>query len=964
MAWSAGPTTANIWGNGGLPNTFASTRASTASTRDSSSSRDVSQRPVSSRNEDVEGKSGSGSLVDGSFSMDNWTRGAATSTYGTKRNLTTTSRSLSQAGLPDSTLSQQRSFTTAGAAHQSLSSSAAASQQQNFPFANKPVPISLNTGSAAQQRQAYGTSASYGHSRGLDQHPPAVYTKFDRPNPPLKKADSAIGNGSNFWSGTGTMSTKSPTDDRWSRYSSRNDSIAASRDISQGGAAPRQAEIQGSTIPSPEYTLPAHRTTPITSRAPSIASHTNGGYAGYECYAQDQLGLQFGQLNMNGGVNGRQPASHKPTMPGNGFPTTHGAAAFNSKFSFGRPTANGVSKGYDQSEDVEEIERSTMQNLGLDGYMSPLQQSNGAELGDYGRSRYGQGGSAVDLPNIQPFRPSSQSRSYESNGNFRPGSSGFQTYGNGVDKRAPIAAAAVSGPRDLWLNPHFEQLIAQQMHEYQRNIPYASQQYGQYVAPNAVQQIPTFYPLLTPLTGVDPYAAARDLGQVEDDGVQSVLMYEFKTNTKTKRYELKDIYDHISEFAGDQHGSRFIQTKLETANSDEKERVFREIEPNAVQLMTDVFGNYVIQKFFEHGDQTHKKILANNMRGRVLDLSTQMYGCRVVQKALDHVLVDQQAMLIRELEEHVLRCVKDQNGNHVIQKAIERCPAQSIGFIFDAFRGQVAGLSIHTYGCRVIQRCLEHCEPVAKGQVLKELLEPGGMMGLISNEYGNYVVQHVVSRDEEGGLGRRRVLEIVLQGLEGFSKHKFASNVVEKCLECGDDGWRRRVVWKLAGLADERRREGGEDVIVGLIKDNFGNYVIQKLLDTLCAEDWRMFHDLLLPAMAQAKRTGCGKQTQSIEKKMDRWSGRPAWRSGIVTNGNNNDYHHQHHHNQYQLPLPTPPFASNFTSAANTPPPLTADTQSLMSSGLPSINGDAVEGANRGRHGSDQSQHDGRCGGR
>ena len=96
---------------------------------------------------------------------------------------------------------------------------------------------------------------------------------------------------------------------------------------------------------------------------------------------------------------------------------------------------------------------------------------------------------------------------------------------------------------------------------------------------------------------------------------------------------LKDIYNYIVEFSGDQHGSRFIQQKLETANSDEKDQVFRELYPNAIQLMTDVFGNYVIQKFFEHGNQSQKKVLANQMRTHILTLSTQMYGCRVVQKA-------------------------------------------------------------------------------------------------------------------------------------------------------------------------------------------------------------------------------------------------------------------------------------------------------------------------------------------
>lgn len=86
------------------------------------------------------------------------------------------------------------------------------------------------------------------------------------------------------------------------------------------------------------------------------------------------------------------------------------------------------------------------------------------------------------------------------------------------------------------------------------------------------------------------------------------------------------------EFSGDQHGSRFIQQKLETANSDEKQLVFDEILPNCLQLMTDVFGNYVVQKLFEHGSQAQKAILAKQMEGHILSLSLQMYGCRVVQK--------------------------------------------------------------------------------------------------------------------------------------------------------------------------------------------------------------------------------------------------------------------------------------------------------------------------------------------
>lgn len=51
---------------------------------------------------------------------------------------------------------------------------------------------------------------------------------------------------------------------------------------------------------------------------------------------------------------------------------------------------------------------------------------------------------------------------------------------------------------------------------------------------------------------------------------------------------------HVVEFSGDQHGSRFIQQKLETATSEERQLIFDEIVPqNALQLIQDVFGNYV-----------------------------------------------------------------------------------------------------------------------------------------------------------------------------------------------------------------------------------------------------------------------------------------------------------------------------------------------------------------------------------
>lgn len=95
------------------------------------------------------------------------------------------------------------------------------------------------------------------------------------------------------------------------------------------------------------------------------------------------------------------------------------------------------------------------------------------------------------------------------------------------------------------------------------------------------------------------------------------------------------------------------------------------------------------------------------------------------------------------------------------------------------------------------------------------------MPGLIGDGFGNYVVQHVVVHG--GDKDKKKVLDMVIKGLEGYSKHKFASNVVEQCLTQASDAWRREVL----DIIDRGNKREGEGMLVGFIRDNYGNYVIR-----------------------------------------------------------------------------------------------------------------------------------------
>ena len=114
------------------------------------------------------------------------------------------------------------------------------------------------------------------------------------------------------------------------------------------------------------------------------------------------------------------------------------------------------------------------------------------------------------------------------------------------------------------------------------------------------------------------------------------LLEDFRNN-RLSTLELHDLQGHMVEFCKDQHGSRFIQQKLEHAPDAEKDFVFSEVLPAAYSLMTDVFGNYVIQKFFEYGSLQQKGVLVERLAGHVAALAVHTYGCRVVQKAIESV---------------------------------------------------------------------------------------------------------------------------------------------------------------------------------------------------------------------------------------------------------------------------------------------------------------------------------------
>jgi hypothetical protein len=120
-------------------------------------------------------------------------------------------------------------------------------------------------------------------------------------------------------------------------------------------------------------------------------------------------------------------------------------------------------------------------------------------------------------------------------------------------------------------------------------------------------------------------------------------------------------------------------------------------------------------------------------------------------------------------------------------------------------------------------------------KIVDYILDPQQFEILILDQFGNYLIQSILDMSSQHPENSKQVQKLydisrvsIYKQLEGkiyeFSTHKFASNVVEKCLLEGTSEQVQTIMSEILKT---------EEVVSLLINDKFGNYVIQKSIDVL-----------------------------------------------------------------------------------------------------------------------------------
>lgn len=313
---------------------------------------------------------------------------------------------------------------------------------------------------------------------------------------------------------------------------------------------------------------------------------------------------------------------------------------------------------------------------------------------------------------------------------------------------------------------------------------------------------------------------------------------------------LESFAGQIYDLCKDQHGCRYLQKKLEERNPEQVHMIWLETNQHVIELMTDPFGNYLCQKLLEFCNDDERTILIQNASQDMVRIALNQHGTRALQKMIEYVSTPQQVHLIIEaLRFRVVELIQDLNGNHVIQKCLNKLTAIDAQFIFDAVGNNCVEVGTHRHGCCVLQRCIDHASGDQKLWLIQRITEHARI--LVQDPFGNYVVQYIIDLNES--TFTEPVVGMFRGCVSQLSRHKFSSNVIEKCLRCSQPVSRDMIVEELLVPAEMER----------LLRDSFANYVIQTALEYATPHQKYRLVESIRPILPQIRTTPYGRRIQA-----------------------------------------------------------------------------------------------------
>ncbi|KAI8808693.1 armadillo-type protein [Cladochytrium replicatum] len=238
--------------------------------------------------------------------------------------------------------------------------------------------------------------------------------------------------------------------------------------------------------------------------------------------------------------------------------------------------------------------------------------------------------------------------------------------------------------------------------------------------------------------------------------------------------------------ACDRFACHVLQKALEFLDEDMKAGLISELFRAIPETFTHRFASHVWQRIFETEWSTEPPVIIQYvdaaLKGQWHSVANDENGSLVIQCIFENCSEKEKSSILCEILANTVAISKGQWGNWVIQHILEHGLHQDKLYILNVVKRNLFPMSIDQYASKVVEKALKVAERRDLHEIVDQAISPlcgrGGrpnIIDMMNNQFGNYVVQHIVTIAEP--QQREVAVRLMLPHLSTLRGSKYGQRV-------------------------------------------------------------------------------------------------------------------------------------------------------------------------------------------
>ncbi|KAJ3322555.1 hypothetical protein HDV06_002932 [Boothiomyces sp. JEL0866] len=246
---------------------------------------------------------------------------------------------------------------------------------------------------------------------------------------------------------------------------------------------------------------------------------------------------------------------------------------------------------------------------------------------------------------------------------------------------------------------------------------------------------------------------------------------------------------HVVQLSCDRFGCHVMQKAIEKLGQEVKLMLISELFQSIPETFTHRFACHVWQRVFEikwnPGTPSIMDYIQSSVVGQWAAIANDENGSLVVQCIFEHCSQQEKLQVINEIFACTADIAKGQWGNWVIQHILEHGLSSEQNHIISVVLENVFEMSIDQYASKVVEKCVKIASKRDLQQFVEEIIKVESdrecpyILSMMNNQYGNYVVQNVLSVAESSQ--RESCVKLLAPHIPVLRASKYGQRVASLC---------------------------------------------------------------------------------------------------------------------------------------------------------------------------------------